>query len=183
MEHATLEQLESALPTIRLAPATIGHVQLIVRRSKEGRREILDTGMLDPAEGLVGDSWGRHQDPHEPDFDAQLTLMNVRVIAAVAGDADQWPLAGDQLFVDFDLSQANAAPGTTFAVGDALIQVSAALHTGCSKFAARFGKAARAFVNSAAGRALNLRGINARVVRAGQVRRGDTITRYTGAEP
>jgi MOSC domain-containing protein YiiM len=182
MGHATLEELESALPTIRLAPATVGRVELIVRRSTDGRREILDTGMLDVVEGLVGDSWGRNQDPRKPDVDAQLTLMNARVIAAVAGDADQWPLAGDQLFVDFDLSQTNAAPGTTFAVGAALIQVSAAPHTGCATFAARFGKAARAFVNSAAGRALNLRGINARVVRAGQVRRGDPIARSTGAE-
>jgi MOSC domain-containing protein YiiM len=183
MEHATLEALELALPTIRLAPATVGRVQLIVRRSAEGRREILDSGMLDVVDGLVGDSWGRNRDRRAPDVDAQLTLMNVRVIAAVAADADHWPLAGDQLFVDFDLSQTNAAPGTTFAVGDALIQVSAAPHTGCSKFAARFGKAARTFVNSAVGRALNLRGINARVVRTGQVRQGDSITKYTGAEP
>ena len=90
--------------------------------------------------------------------------MNARAAALVAGDRERWPLAGDQLYVDLDLSGENLPPGTRLAIGSAVVEVTDEPHTGCKKFSARFGLDALEFVNSPEGRALNLRGINTRVV-------------------
>jgi transposase-like protein len=46
---------------------------------------------------------------------------------------------------------------------------------GCKKFASRFGRDALRLVNSAEGRSLRLRGVNARVIVPGTVRTGDAI--------
>ena len=122
--------------------------------------------------GLVGDSWSTRgtRDP-----DRQLTLINARAAALVAVDRERWPLAGDQLYVDLDLSTENLPPGTRLAVGLALIEVTDQLHTGCAKFTARFGRDAIRFVNTGAGRELRLRGMYAKVVEGGVVRPGDAI--------
>ena len=101
--------------------------------------------------------------------------MNARVIALLAGDPDRRALAGDQLYVDLDLSAGNLPPGTRLALGSAMIEITALPHTGCGKFTARFGSEAARFVNSPDGRALRLRGVNAKVVQPGTVRRGDSI--------
>ena len=56
-----------------------------------------------------------------------------------------------------------------------MIEVSQLPHDGCVKFSARFGNDAHRFVNTKEHRHLNLRGINARIVEPGTVRRGDAI--------
>jgi MOSC domain-containing protein YiiM len=129
--------------------------------------------------GLVGDTWSTRaaRTKRGPHPDTQINVMNSRVIAAVARDKRRWALAGDQLFVDLDLSAANVPPGTRLAVGSAIIEVTAEPHTGCGKFINRFGVAAGKFVNSPIGRRLQLRGINAKVVRAGTLRVGDRVTK------
>ncbi|MCX6048050.1 MAG: MOSC domain-containing protein, partial [Chloroflexi bacterium] len=105
--------------------------------------------------------------------DMQLNIMNSRVIALVAQDKDRWALAGDQLFIDLDLSEDNLPPGTQLALGSAVIEVTNQPHTGCAKFVARFGLDAMKFVNSAEQKQLHLRGINAKVVQPGTIRVGD----------
>jgi MOSC domain-containing protein YiiM len=129
------------------------------------------------AEGLVGDNWRIRGSSRTADGsahpDMQLTLMNARLIALVAQSRERWPLAGDQLYVDLDLSADNLPPGSHLALGTAVIEVSAQPHTGCQKFVERFGLDAMKFVNSPAHKHLHLRGINARVVRSGVIRVGD----------
>ena len=112
-----------------------------------------------------------------PNPEAQLTLMNARVASVIAGDRDRWALAGDQLYVDLDLSRANLPPGSRIQIGSAVIEFSETPHTGCSKFSGRFGVDALKFVNSLVGRDLRLRGANCRVVVAGTVRQGDAISK------
>jgi MOSC domain-containing protein YiiM len=107
----------------------------------------------------------------------QITLMGARTAALIAGDTARWALAGDQLYVDLDLSAANVPPGTLLELGSALLEVTREPHLGCGKFVRRFGIDAMKFINSPVGRELNLRGINARVLRGGTVRAGDTISR------
>jgi hypothetical protein len=173
------EDLQAGLPEILAAPASIGTVELVVRRPSEGEREVLEEGVLDVAEGLVGDDWVRRGSSQTADGSphpgAQVTLMNVRVISLVAGDRDRWPLAGDQLYVDLDLRPENLPPGTRLAIGTATVEVTDVPHTGCAKFTERFGPAAIRFVNGKSGRGLRLRGMYVRVVEGGTVRPGDEI--------
>jgi MOSC domain-containing protein YiiM len=169
--HLTRAELEAGLETIRSSPKDNGVVELIVSRPRPSEREVLDQAQLDPAAGMISDSWGIRV--AGPDPATQLTIMNARAISLIAQDRDRWPLAGDQLYVDLDLAEDNLPPGTQLEIGDAVIEVSAQPHLGCGKFVQRFGVDAMKFVNSHIGRQLHLRGINASVVRAGAVRVGD----------
>ena len=176
--HRTPEQLDAGLDAIRASPRDDGKLDWIACRPANGERIVLETATLDVAGGLVGDNWVTRptklpdQRPHP---DAQLTLMNARAIDVIAGPRDRWALAGDQLYVDLDLSLDNLPAGTRLQIGDAILEVTALPHTGCAKFTERFGSAAARWVNTPIGRALNLRGINTRVLAPGQVRRGDSI--------
>ena len=179
MNHASKEVLAAGLASIRESPKDEGVLNLIVRRPAIDAREVLELGHLDPATGLAGDTWRTRGSSRTDDGtshpDMQLNLMNSRVIALLAGYIERWPLAGDQLYVDLDLSAANLPAWTQLAIGTAVIAVTDQPHTGCKKFAARFGLNALAFISSPEGRSLNLRGINARVVRPGVVRVGDVV--------
>lgn len=180
-----LTELERQLERIKGAPSDRGSLVLIVRRPAVDSREVIDEAELDDEAGLVGDSWLARAETSTPaaliSRDTQVTVANVRSIEAVAGDPARVPLAGDQLFVDFDLSERNVPPGTLLEVGSALLEVSSVPHRGCGKFSSRFGVDALKFVNSAEGRALNLRGINARIVRGGVVRGGDAVVKLAPA--
>ena len=177
VKQLTLEELEAGLDTIRQSPADEGRLELIVRRPQIDAREVLEEGELDLEEGLVGDTWSARGSSRTADGsahpDMQLNIMNARVIALVAQDKARWQLAGDQLFVDMDLSAENLPPGTRLALGSAVIEVTAQPHNGCKKFVARFGLDAMKFVNSPVGKQLHLRGINAKVVQPGTIRVGD----------
>ena len=179
--HLSMDELEAGLEEILRSPSDDGIVELIVRRPEVSRREVLQVGDLDLTDGLVGDSWKHRSSSRTPDGsphpEMQLNLMNSRVIALLAGARERWPLAGDQLFVDLDLSAEHLPPGTRLALGTAVIQVTAEPHTGCGKFVERFGLDAMKFVNSPTGRRLNLRGINAKVVQPGRVAVGEPIRR------
>lgn len=175
----TLDALFAGLTQIRLSPSDDGVVEMIARRPAEDEREILAEALLDPAEGLVGDTWRTRGSSTTPDGSAdpqaQITVMNARAAALIAGERDRWALAGDQLYVDLDLSAENLPPGTRLAIGSAVIQVSAKPHRGCSKFSARFGVDALRFVNTEPGASMHLRGVNCRVVQGGMVSAGDRI--------
>ena len=179
MSHATTAELEAGLAEVRRAPRDAGVLELIVRRPRVDEREVLDVGELDLAAGLVGDSWKSRGSSRMPDRaphpDMQLNVMSARAAALVARTKERWALAGDQLYVDLDLSVENVPAGTRLALGSAVIEVTAQPHTGCKKFAARFGLEALQVVNSPVGRQLQLRGINAKVVQAGVTRVGDVV--------
>lgn len=177
MRHLTSEELTAGLVEIRKSPKDKGVLNLIVRRPETNQREVLKEGQLDLAKGLLGDNWltrgSRATTNGSAHPEMQLNIMNSRVIALVAQDPQRWALAGDQLFIDMDLSPENLPPGTKISIGSAIIEVTSPPHTGCKKFVARFGLDAMLFVNSGIGKQLNLRGINAKVVRAGTIHSGD----------
>lgn len=175
MKHLTRQELDQGITHIQASPNDEGRLEMLVRRPSTDAREILESGELDLEAGLVGDTWQDNMYGLDPSDhrDTQVTVMNVRAVALVAQNRERWPLAGDQLYIDLDLSNQNLPPGTRLQLGDAVIEVSAYPHRGCQKFSARFGADATRFVNSTQGRALNLRGINARVVQSGRIQVGD----------
>ncbi|MDX6710420.1 MAG: hypothetical protein QOH96_1436 [Blastocatellia bacterium] len=181
VQHLTMEELEAGLDTVRQSPKNTGMLDLIVRRPGIGEREVLQQGELNFVEGLAGDTWRARGSSLTADgsshIDTQLNVMNSRAVALVAQHKERWQLAGDQLFIDMDLSADNLPPGTQLQLGSAVIAVTDQPHTGCSKFVERFGKNAMKLVNSPIGRQLNLRGINCKVVEPGVIRVGDMVTK------
>ena len=177
--HLPIAELEAGMDSIRQSPKDNGILKMIVRRPGEDKREVIHEGELSLEEGLVGDTWKERFSRRTPDgsanLDAQITVMNARAVELLAQSEERWSLAGDQLFVDLDLSDDNLPPGTHLALGSAVIEVTAVPHTGCAKFAERYGTDATKFVNSPEGKRLHLRGINTRVVQAGKIQVGDTV--------
>jgi hypothetical protein len=177
-----MTELEAGLEAIRQSPKDRGVLELIVRRPSVNGREVLDEGALDVEHGLLGDTWkvrsSRRTPDKSPHPDMQINMMSARAIGLIAQDRVRWPLAGDQLFVDLDLSDENLPPWTRLEIGSAVIEVTDQPHTGCEKFVSRFGVDAMKWVNSPLGRQLRLRGLNARVIRPGTIRRGDIVTKH-----
>ena len=180
-KHLTMDELNAGLEHISQSPADSGVLKLIACRPAIGERELLEEGQLDLATGLVGDNWVSRGELATPkrtaNPDAQLTIMNARVADLVSGSQARWPLAGDQLYVDLDLSLTNLPAGTRLAIGSAVVEVTAEPHTGCKKFVERFGMDAMTFVNTGEGKEMCLRGINTRVAQAGTIRVGDAVTK------
>jgi hypothetical protein len=183
--HRTPDELAAFEPELRAAPKQIGTLELVVRRPAVGEREVLEEGRLSFAEGLVGDSWNVRGSSRTDDGtshpDMQLNVMSARMVAFLAGDPDRRALAGDQLYIDLDLSHDNLPAGTRLGIGEAVIEVTAQPHTGCAKFIERFGVDAMKFVNGPVGRRLRLRGLNAKVVAEGLIRQGDEVVRLGGS--
>jgi hypothetical protein len=179
VQYLSMTELEAGMDHIRQSPREQGTLQMIVRRPSVDEREILDEGELSTTEGLVGDTWNVRLSVHSKDgvpiVNKQITIMNARTIALLAQSEEHWPLAGDQLYVDMDLSEDNIPPGTQLAIGSAILEVSPDPHTGCQKFSSRFGVEALKFVNSPEGKRLHLRGINTRVVQGGVIHLGDNV--------
>ena len=182
VNHLNMYQLESGLNHILNAPKDNGIVQMIVCRPKIEVREILKVAKLDKEFGLVGDNWNDRGSSSTPDnssdIEAQLTIMNSRVISLITPSSDQWQFAGDQLYIDMDLSRNNLFPGSQIKIGSAVVEVSKKPHTGCEKFSNRFGLDALKFVSTPLGRELALRGINTRIVQSGIVQTGDVVKKH-----
>jgi hypothetical protein len=174
-----MPELKAGLDHIRQSPKDQGSLELIVCRPETEHREILDEAQLDVEKGLIGDNWTLRKSTRtsdgSPHPDMQINIMNVRAVALVAQERERWPLAGDQLYLDLDLSKNNLPAGARISIGTAILEVTPPPHTGCQKFVARFGLDAMKFVNSEIGLSLCLRGINAKVVQSGVVRVGQTV--------
>ena len=179
--HLSTAELEAGLEHLLQSPKDHGVLELIVKRPEVDQRESVPTARLDVEQGLIGDNWLARGDwqiaggPADPDM--QLNIMNSRVVSLVADDPERRGLAGDQLYLDMDLSYENLPPGTQLSIGDAVVEVTEPPHTGCKKFAKRFGKDAVVFVNSGFGKTLNFRGICAKVVQSGDIGVGDVATK------
>jgi hypothetical protein len=173
------EELQAALASIRNSPQNHGLLELIVIRPAMNERDVLPECMLSARLGAHGDFWATNCWSRLPDGspnpEVQITLMNSRFIEFISGERSRWPLAGDQLYVDLDLSGENLPPGQRLAIGGAVLEITSIPHTGCGLFAERFGPAAAQFVNSPDGKLLHLRGIYAKVVQDGVVKVGDAI--------
>jgi MOSC domain-containing protein YiiM len=170
--HLSSEQIEAGLAQVLASPHDGGAVVEIVIRPAEDERELCRAARLSPENGVEGDRWASAD---KPDPRQQVSMMNARLLHLLAGDEERMRQAGDNLVIDLDLGEENLPPGQKLRVGGVLLEVTDAPHTGCGKFAARFGRDAAQFVNAAARRDLHLRGRYARVLQAGTVRVGDRV--------
>ena len=185
--HRTAEELAAAFVSIQEAPSERGRVDAIVIRPATDERKELQSCRFDAVGGAEGDRWVTRFPspplPGLPDQESQVTLMNSRVIQHLAMSRDRWGLAGDQLYVDFNLGVQNLNPGDQLQVGEVLLEITPMAHNGCRKFAARFGPAALEFVNSPHGKAHRLRGIYARTIEPGVIRVGDEVRKLPRKPP
>jgi MOSC domain-containing protein YiiM len=171
--HLTVADLENGVERVLVSPGNNGTLEMIVARPKVNKRMVLSRGQLDTELGLVGDNWLNRGSSRTGNGkghpEMQLNVMNYRFAELIAGSRERVALAGDQLFVDLDLSPDNLPPGTRLSIGSAVIEVTPVPHLGCRKFVERFGLEAMKFANSEFGRRHNLRGINAKVVSGGAI--------------
>jgi MOSC domain-containing protein YiiM len=179
--HLSRDELEAGLAEILRSPGDRGALEAVVIRPETDARRSLRQSELSPERGIHGDHWAKGCWMSLPDGrphpDVQVAIMNARTIALIAQEEARWPLAGDNLYVDLDLSTANLPPGTRLAVGSAILEITAVPHTGCKKFAERFGVEATRFVNSKEGKRLHLRGIYARIALPGRITVGDLVAK------
>jgi hypothetical protein len=179
--YLTTKQLEASLEHIKQSPTDKGKLEMIVIRPDVDQRKILQEGYLDVEKGLVGDNWSTKGSSKTTDGtshpDMQLNIMNSRCISHIAKNKDRWQLAGDQLFIDMNLSDENLPPETQLNIGEATIEITAIPHNGCKKFTQRFGMDAVKFVNSPIGKKMHLRGINAKVVKSGKINNRDIVSK------
>jgi hypothetical protein len=178
--HMTAIELEQGLPEVLASPRDAGTLNSIFVRPAANERRTLAEARLTPEGGIDGDRWVTDSYYRLPDGTSdprcQLSLMNDRLLRQLAGGDEAMCLAGDNLIVDFDLSEENLPPGARLAIGpDAIIELTDLPHTGCGKFAKRYGDAARAFVNIKDRKPFHLRGRYAKVVHGGTVRTGDEV--------
>ena len=177
--HLTRAELEAGLPSILAAPKDVGRLEGIVVRPASGERLDVASVEISLAGGLAGDHWAKgcwkSTEDGRPHPDVQICMMNARCIGLIAQERSNWPPAGDNLFIDMDLSPANAPPGLRLGIGTAVIEITSTPHNGCDSFIARYGLDACVFVNTGEGRRLRLRGIYGRVVVDGRVSVGDPV--------
>lgn len=182
MRHLTQDEIEAGLAHVAAAPRDHGTVEMIVLRPDVDQRTTPDEATCTVEGGVEGDNWpargSRHTSDGSANPDQQVTVMNVRYLDLIAdGERDRWPLAGDQLVVDLDLSEDALQPGDRLQVGEVLFEVTPHPHRGCAKFRDRFGVDAVRVANGPLGAPMRLRGLHVRVVEPGTVRVGDVITR------
>jgi MOSC domain-containing protein YiiM len=179
--HLSREELEAGLSEILRSPSDQGMLRAVVIRPETDTRLSLKECELSAERGVHGDNWAKgcwlSLPDGRPHPDVQVTIMNARTIALIAQEEARWPLAGDNLYVDLDLSATNLPAGTRLRIGSAALEITAIPHNGCKKFAERFGVEATRFVNSQEGKRLHLRGIYARIIEPGTITVGDLVAK------
>lgn len=177
----SFEELEQAFPELLDGTQESGILNWIFLRPKANERLSVAAADLSPEGGIEGDRWATDHCQGRSDPQSQVSVMNSRILQLIAGDESAISLAGDNLIVDLDLSERNFPAGSQIQIGTAVVlEFTAQAHTGCRKFAIRYGQQARDFINGAIGRPLNLRGRYARVIQGGTIQVGDSVAKVAG---
>ena len=180
MAHLTTDELTERVAALDVPPMDNGTITALVLRPEVNERKVVQSIRVKPNEGIEGDNYVARGSSKTPDGgphpEAQICMMRSDVLNVFSdGDEAKWPLAGDQMLVDFDLSTDNLPTGTELGIGSATFRVVAKPHNGCQKFSERYGLDARRFANSDP--VARYRGIYIIVLTEGEVSVGDTIAK------
>jgi len=180
--HLPLEELKAGVPHILDSPKDNGELQCITIRPKHDERQDVESADISLAQGVHGDHLATEEcwkktDDGSPEPDVQICIMNARCIDLIAQERSNWPPAGDNLFIDMDLTPDNTPPSTRLSIGTAIIEITAEPHNGCAKLVERYGRDAVVFVNTGEGKKYRFRGIYARVVQDGKIFVGDRVNK------
>jgi MOSC domain len=185
--HLSDRKLSAALPEVVASPRDAGRLEAIVVRPAANDRHSLTSATLSPELGIDGDRWATDSfyrlENGQPDPRNQVSLMNARLLRLIAGHEEAICLAGDNLIVDLDLSEANLPAGSRLAIGSVVLELTDLPHTGCTKFSSRYGQEACLFVNSPQGKQLHLRGRYAQIVAGGTISIDDTVSKCSAPAP
>lgn len=176
MRYVTTAELENNLHYILSSPKDAGRVESIIVRRRKNERELRKEVFLSLEKGVEGDRWF-DLSKGEPDPRRQLTIINSRLIKLLAQSEDRLCLAGDNLITDFDLSVSNLPVGQRLTIGNVIIEISDVPHTGCLKFAERYGNDSVEFINAPERSNLRLRGVYAKFLNSGLIYLGDSINK------
>lgn len=179
--HLSKAELAAGLPGVLESPKDNGAIEQIIVRPAANERRPVNSVAISLAGGLEGDHWAqgcwKSNESGEPHPDVQICMMNSRCIDLIAGDKSNWAPAGDNLFIDMDLTPDNLPPGTHISMGTAVLEITDTPHKGCAKFIERYGRDACVFVNVGDGDRYKLRGIYGRVVQDGVISVGDKVSK------
>ncbi|MFW9931002.1 MAG: MOSC domain-containing protein [Candidatus Thorarchaeota archaeon] len=175
----SFQELNDRFNALTPSPKDVGTVDLICIRPTENSREVKDSVIVDNQLGIIGDNWKSRGSKHTPDGsaipDAQITIMNSRIINLITQDKNFWSLAGDQLFIDLDISSDNLPSGSRLTIDDVILEVTPLPHNGCIKFSNRFGSDATKFVSNKEGQKYHRRGIYVKVIKSGRIHTGSIV--------
>jgi len=174
MKFVTTDEINSNLSFILSSPKDVGKIESIIVRRRKNERELRKEVFLSPEKGVEGDRW-YDLSKGKPDPRRQLTIINSRLIKLLAQSVERMQLAGDNLIIDLDISDANLPVGQRLTIGKVMVEITDVPHTGCSRFAERYGNDAVEFINAPERSSLRLRGVYAKFLNSGLIHVGDII--------
>lgn len=177
--HATLDELIAATPEVLAAPKGQGEISMLCLRPAYNERRFVDQIDVSPEEGIPGERWTTRPWLTLPDgrghTGIQVCILSKRVLDLVWRDRETTPHPGDTFIVDMDLSEDNLPEGQLLQAGSAVLRVSEVFNDGCVKWKARYGAAAKDWVNLPEYRSARLRGILCSVVSPGRIQNGEFL--------
>jgi len=179
--HVSAQDLIEAVPHIMAAPKDGAAIEMLCFRPGYGQRNFVDKLVVTRGRGMPGERWETapwlRKDDGTGHPGIQISILQKRVLDLVWRDRSSVIHPGDSFIVDMELSEANLPVGQLLRVGTAVLQVSDVFNDGCVKWKVRYGEAAKDWIVAPGHRELRLRGVLCSIVKDGEMKAGDQLTK------